>query len=90
MTTAFQTGPGLFAADSASHDTAIAAGKIRVYCVRVEAYDLDQREQSDLDMEFEILFAKAEKNPQIAKALLKLKEAISLNEPLLKGIVLKS
>jgi hypothetical protein len=82
MKTAFQTGPGMFAADSRKVDRSIPPRVVRVYCARIEAYDITDA-PIDLDTEFEILFAKAEKDPRVARALLKLGEAIEANRALL-------
>lgn len=89
MTTAFQTGPGFFAAETSAYNKAIPPSSLRIYCARIEAYDLPE-ESADMDnIQFEILFAKAEKDPQIAHALLKLRDTINENEPLLRALLKK-
>ena len=70
MTTAYQTGPGMYAATTDKVDRTIPPGAVRVHCVRLEAYDLPAKpEQHDLDAEFTIVFAMAEGNPALAKTL---------------------
>lgn len=83
METIFQTGPGFFAANTAETRPEVPKGKLRVYCVRLEAYDLDDSED-DLDTSFSVLFAKAEGDPQIARTLLTLGETIKGNEAMLR------
>jgi len=83
MTTAFQTGPGFYAANTRAVDKAIPAGVMRVYCARIEAYDLAD-DQVDLDTQFSLLVAMAEGKPQIAKALLSLADSIGGNRKTLE------
>lgn len=85
MTTIFQSGPGLYAAETPEGNASVAPGTMRVYCARIEAYDLSASEQSDMDTSFHILFAKAENDPRIARALLKLGDTIAVNRTQLEG-----
>lgn len=85
MTTAFQTGPGFYAANTNVVDPSLPPGVVRFFCVRLEAYDVAD-DPDDEEIAFEIIFAKAEKNPQIAKALLDLARSIQMNEANLKEI----
>lgn len=78
MNTAFQTGPGFFAVVTHDHDPTIPEGKMRVYCARLEAYDLPIQ-GSDPDPTFELLVAKSEDDKRVAKALLLLEENIKAN-----------
>lgn len=78
MKTAFQTGPGFYAAETHKVNPTIKPGEMRIYCVRLEAYDLEVG-GGDNDITFEIVFAKVEKDPHLAKALLKLGDAIEAN-----------
>lgn len=85
MTTVYQTGPGFYAANSTDCDPTVPEGMLRIYCVRLEAYDMPKApEEIDAETTFEVLFAKSEKNPAIAKALLVLGDAIAANRELLK------
>ena len=83
MKTALSTGPGFFAADSSDHNPKVKKGKVRIYCAKIEVYDIDDSE-ADNNTVFEILFAKAEKDPLVAEALLKLGGTIQANEENLK------
>ena len=87
MTTAFQTGPGFYAANSKKSDQSIPAGKLRIYCARIEAYDMDltDDEEPALDTSFELLVAKSQGNPQIAKALLQLHKSLGGSLEVLKA-----
>lgn len=86
MKTAFSTGPGFFAADTSGHDRDLPPGVMRVYCARMEAYDLPiDASQEDLDTNFQVLFSQAEGNPEIAKAMLKLSGAIESNRKFLES-----
>lgn len=84
MTTAFQTGPGFFAADTSEHDKTLPANTMRVYCARIEAYDLPLHDKAALDTQFTILAAQGENDPRVAKALLKLGEHIKGNKTTLE------
>lgn len=87
MKTAFQTGPGFFAANDCRHEPAVPPGVMRVYCARLEAYDIEpEKNQDDAETSFELLVAKAEGNPELARVLLRLKEALIGNSPLLERI----
>lgn len=57
----------------------IPRGKMRIYCVRLEAYDLAMGETRDLETKFEVLFAQCEGKPEIAQMLLQLGESIESN-----------
>lgn len=90
MTTAFQTGPGFFAAMSHSHDKSVPLGFLRVFCARIEAYDLPKGSEVMDKIEFTVLFAMAEEDPRIAQALLYLGETIAGNRKALEEIAKKS
>jgi hypothetical protein len=86
MNTVFQTGPGFFAANTNEGDSAVPKGRIRILCARLEAYDLEIKNESDMDdIKFEVLFAKAEGKPQLAKAMLALADAINGNRAMLEA-----
>jgi hypothetical protein len=53
----------------------------------MEAYDLPAGDDALNDVEFLILFAMAENNPQIAQALLTLRDSINGNEAALLDVV---
>lgn len=86
MKTAFQNGPGFFSASSHEHNPRVPAGMMRVYCVRLEAYDIDGNDPEDpgLETSFEVLFAQAEGHPEIAHMLLHLSKSIEANRELLE------
>lgn len=79
MKTAFQNGPGFYAADTSRNRADLPPNSMRIYCARLEAYDLPLAGDAVDNIEFQILFAQAEGNPEIARALLKLGEAIAAN-----------
>lgn len=87
MKTAFQTGPGLYAANTNKVDRTIPKDVLRVYLIRMEAYDLTAGDDSMNNVQFQILFAMAENNPQIAQALLTLRDSINGNEATLRDVV---
>lgn len=86
MKTVLQTGPGFYAANTSQVDAKIPPGVLRVYCARVEAYDMEKTDPAMDDIQFELLVAKAEKDPELAKALLQLVKSLSGNIPLLERI----
>lgn len=87
MNTAFQTGPGFYAAQSAKVDQSIPPGIVRIYCARLEAYDLPcHGDDPALDTTFEILAAKVEKDPRLARALLLLADHVKGNRELIEEI----
>ena len=77
MTTAFSTGPGVYAGMTSGHDPSLPPNTPRVYCARIEAYDSPTTE--DLTTTFTLLPAMSEGRPDIAKALLALLEVLSSN-----------
>ncbi len=84
MKTIIATGPGFYAADSDKMPS-VPKGKLRVYCARIEVYELDET-QGDLDTSFELLVAKAEKQPGLANALLKLADSLEANRQELSNL----
>lgn len=85
MRTAYQTGPGYYAAGTPPHDAAIPEGHVRIYCVRMEAYDIEKHPGGDGDdVKFELLFSMCEGDPVLARALLKLGRAVNANRPALE------
>lgn len=88
MKTAFQTGPGFYAADTCKSNKDVAAGDLRIYCIRMEAYDITgSPEDPGNEIKFELVFAKAEHDPRIAMALLKLGKAIEANKETLESML---
>jgi hypothetical protein len=80
MQTAFQLKPGFFAAYSRSHNPCVPEGKMRIYCARIEAYDIDIKPGTpDDETAFTVLPALAEGEPEIALALTKLGESLAAN-----------
>lgn len=79
MNTAFATGPGFFMANTNRVEPSLADGVMRVYCVRIEAYDLG-KSQLDLETRFTVFAALAENNPVVARALLSLGKAVEQNK----------
>lgn len=86
MTTAFQTGPGFYAANSNVVDNTVPPGKMRSYCARIEAYDgpLD-RNAPDNQVTFKLLMAMGDEDPRVARALLSLAENIQHNRAILEA-----
>lgn len=89
MTTIFQTGPGFFSAVTNDKDRSVPVGKMRIYCARIEAYDLDQEERMDMDTNVTILFSMAEKDPKVALVPLRLGDAIGRNRKNLEAFAKK-
>ena len=85
MTSIIQTGPGFFAASTKKKEHVL-----RIYCARLEAYDLPLASDAMDNIQFEILFAKAEGQPEIATMLLELGRAIEGNKALLEQEASKS
>lgn len=85
MKTVYSTGPGFYAADTTEGDPTVPPNVLRVYCVRMESYDLDCK--TDLSLSFHLIFAKAEEDKRIAKSLLSLRDAINANETILKRLL---
>lgn len=89
MTTAFQTGPGFYAALASDKYPELPPDTMRIYCVRMEAYDLktNSTEEPGLETNFKVLFHEADGKPEIARALLQLGSSITANqESLLKEL----
>lgn len=87
MTTAFQTGPGFFAAATSNKDKTLPPNTMRVYCARVEAYDLPLNGGEDeLDAQFTILASLGENDPRVAGALLKLGVHVDTNKSTLEAM----
>ena len=84
METAFKNGPGMYALFTNGHNKRVPENKARVYCIRLEAYDLDANYSGDDTAKFEVLFFQAENKPEIAFALLQLADAINSNSEELK------
>lgn len=78
MKTHLQTGPGLFWVATAEIP-GIPQGVMRLYCARVEAYDLPYNGEAINNLKFELLVAKGEGRPELARALLELGRAIQVN-----------
>jgi hypothetical protein len=80
MTTAFQNGPGFYAARTSETNPRVQPGILRIYCARLEAYDIPAAAgMEDLETKFELLVAQAERDAEIARALLDLHESIGRN-----------
>ena len=89
MTTAFQTGPGFYAALTSDHCPSLPPNTMRVYCARLEAYDIPTNDPDDsgLETRFQLLFHDADGKPEIARAILQLADSIEGNkESLLKEL----
>ncbi len=85
MITKFSTGPGFYAAQTNEGNPKIPKGTIRLYVARIEAYDGPAALGDDMDkVEFTVLPAMAENNPEVAMALIQLHSALSGNLDQLK------
>lgn len=84
MNTALQTGPGFFAASTCESDKTIGAGVLRICCARIEVYDLPKTSEAMDNVQWELLVAKADKDPFVARALLQLYSSLGANLELLK------
>ncbi len=85
MKTAFSTGPGFYEANTNKTDKSIPPGVIRIHCARLEAYDITgSPDDVGNEVQFTVLFAMAEKDKRLAKALLGLGRAINGNRKLLE------
>lgn len=87
MKTILSSGPGFFAADTWNYDSDVPEKCIRMYLARLEIYDIDTDSEEDDATSFELLVAKAENNPMIAKALLKLGKSIEDNRENLEKMI---
>ena len=87
MKTAYQTGPGMYAADTSGHARYLPDDTMRVYCARIEAYDLELRDKGSINTQFQVLFAQADDNPEVARALLKLADTINCNRGMLERMI---
>lgn len=86
MTTVFKNGPGFYAASTSKTNPRIAPGVMRLYLARIEAVDLPPEHAAvDNETQFQILFAQAENNPEVAHALLQLHAALTGNLENLKA-----
>lgn len=83
MKTIMSSGPGFFTARSRKVDPEIPAGALRIYVARIEIYEIPPGNEMD-DISFELLVAKAQDNPTMAKALIELGKAISANKVMLE------
>lgn len=83
MTTVFSTGPGYYAIDSAKSIPELGRTGARVYCLRLEAYDIDTQ---DDQLVFELFVCKAEKNKKVAVGLLKLLQSLQGNQKALEDL----
>jgi hypothetical protein len=79
MKTAYRNGPGFYAAATSSKRPDLPPNTTRIYCARLEAYDLPLAGDAVDNIEFQLLFAQADGNPEIARALLLLGETIAAN-----------
>lgn len=87
METVFATGPGFYCAQDSKHRESVPDGMMRFYCARLEAYDVRLGDASSMELSWTILFAMAEDNPEIARALLDLGKGIEANRANLESIV---
>lgn len=80
MTTAFQTGPGFYAAFTDAKNNRVPRWRMRLYHARLEAYDIPLGSDPLSEVtSFHLLVAQAQGNPEIAFALLELAKAIEAN-----------
>ncbi len=85
MKTVFSTGPGFYAAATNKSDDRIPEGMMRFWVARLEAYDGPARFGTENDaLEFKVLCAMAENNPDVARALVQLHDALASNLERLK------
>lgn len=86
MKEAFRLAPGFYAAYSNKVDSEIPPDTMRLYVARLEAYDMPISKATEVDKNtsFQILFALADGNPQAAKAMLRLHDALGRNLKVLK------
>jgi hypothetical protein len=84
MTTAFQTGPGFYAAESNKNNPRIPPGVVRIYCARIEAYDLPDDDDLADSISFTLLVALSETDPRIGRALQQLMSSLDGNRSTLE------
>lgn len=59
---------------------------MRIYCARIEAYDLPLSDKDSMDTQLKILASFGEDDARVAKALLKLGVHVKGNQKLLEGL----
>lgn len=86
MTTVFKNGPGFYAGATIKTNRRVKDGVMRLYLARLEAVDLPpEHAETDNATEFEVLFAQAENNPEVAHAMVQLHAALSANLGMLQA-----
>lgn len=80
MKTAFQNGPGFYAAATSDKRRDLPRNTMRIYCARLEAYDLPLTDDAMDAVKWELLPAQAEGKPEIARALLLLADVLAANK----------
>lgn len=83
MKTVFGTGPGFFAAKTDRVSASVPPKTVRIYCARLEAYDIPAEDGAMDNLKFTLLPAMADKNPELAQALLDLAQVIGSNREFL-------
>jgi hypothetical protein len=86
LETAFSTGPGLFSVRSTETDKSIPTDRIRLYTVRVEAYDGPLIKNTDFDtLKFLLLPALVGGRPDVARAFVDLHGVLGMNLDFLRA-----
>lgn len=81
MKAILQTGPGFFAANTIGDKK---TGSMRFHCARIETYECPIQDAAMDQVQFELLVAKVEDEPGLAKILLTLADSINGNRALLE------
>lgn len=79
MKTIFKTGPGWFSANTSKPGSEVPEGKLHVCCASIELYELDEGDDDEMNIGFDLLVSKAEDDPRVAKALLALHDSLGGN-----------
>ncbi len=84
MKTSLSTGPGFYAAKTHASDPSVPVGSVRLFTVRIEAYDSPMKIGHFDPSDFMLLTEISDGHPEIARALILLGRAIETNLPRLK------
>ena len=86
MKTAFATGPGFYAAATAKADDRVPPGKMRFFVARIEAYDGPAKTGNEMaETTFTILASMCEGKPEIARAMLGLRDHLNANAAIIEA-----
>ena len=77
LDTAYKGGPAFFSGETSKGNPEIDEHHVRIHCVSLESYEMDQRSDAAKQIQFESLTAQAERDPKVARLLLLLHEYLT-------------